>query len=269
MPAQTQPPAEMLVLIAVLATAFVGAWVVMLATRFKRCPSNKLLVVYGQGVPDGLQVQHGGARLVWPLIQGYAFLSLEPLTVELPTAAVFTRESIRATIRGNFGMAIGTAPALMRAAAERLLGLDDAALRRIGEEESAAALRELAGQLAIEMIFRDRDRFGEELHLMLDGRLARYGMKVISVRIGEISDDGGVIAALEQETRERLEGRAREDAAIAEQRKREEAELLARHAKAEAELAERHRREIEDEQRKRKAPSDVLKEDPGQSLKNM
>jgi hypothetical protein len=94
-------------------------------------------------------------------------------------------------------------------------------------------------------------------------------MKVINVRIGEISDDGGVIAALEQETRKRHDDRAREDAAIAEQRNREDAEFLARRAKAEAELAERHRREIEEEQRRRAAPFDVLNEDPGQSLKNM
>ncbi|CAG0948552.1 hypothetical protein PLCT2_00031 [Planctomycetaceae bacterium] len=267
--AQAQSPELMLAFMGVLASAFVCMAVVLLATRFKRCPSNRLLVVFGQGIPGGMHVQHGGARLVWPLIQDFDYLSLDPITVVLPAASVFTRESIRATIKGDFVCAIGTSPDLMRAAAERLLSLDDAAIRRVGEDESAAAVRELAGQLSVEMIFRDRDRFGEELKQMLQARLARYGLETINVRIGEISDDGGVNAAIENEERERVEARRREEAELAERRKREEAEFLTRRAKAEAELAERHRREIEEEQRKSAAPSDVLKEDLGQSLKNM
>lgn len=262
-------PVSYVTLIAAV-VVFLGIfWAVLLSRQFKRCPSNKLLVVFGQGVQGGMHVQHGGAWLVWPLIQGFAYLSLEPLTVALPAASVFTRESIRATVKGDFVCAIGTSPHLMRAAAERLLGLDLAALRRVGEDESAAALRELAGQLSVEMMHRDRDRLGEELKLMLDDRLARYGMQAISVRIGEISDEGGVIAGLEREEKERLAERERDDLAYRQKREREEAEFAAKRAKAEAELEERHRREIEEEQRKRGAPADVLKEDPGDALKNM
>lgn len=266
---QSDLPQEMLLIVAGCGAAVFIAAAVLLATRFKRCPSNKLLVVFGQGVSGGMHVQHGGARLVWPLIQDYDFLSLEPVTAAFPAASVFTRESIRATIQGDVVFAVGTSAPLMQASAERLIGLDEGAIRRIGTDESGAALRELAGQLTVEMIYRDRDRLGEELKLMLDERLARYGLHVISVRIGEVTDDGGVIAAIESEQRERVEARAREDALLTERRKREEAEFLARRAAAEAELAERHRREIEDEQRRRQKPGDVLKEDGGSALKNM
>lgn len=269
MPAKSAGPEFMFALISGLTVAFFAIATILLTTRFKRCPSNKLLVVFGRGIPGGMHVQHGGARLVWPLMQDFEFLSLEPIKAPFPKESVFTRESIRVAIGGDSVFAIGTSAPLMQAAAERLLCLQDAEICRIGEEESAAALRELAGQLTVEMICRDRDRLGEELKEMLDDRLKRYGLQVVNVRIGEISDDGGVIAAIEREQRERIEARALEDAAIAGQRKREEAEFIARRAKADAELSERDRREIEEDRRKRQTPPDVLKEDSGDVLKNM
>lgn len=260
---------ELLPVLGAIAAAAIGVGVALVATRYKRCPANRLLVVYGQGVSGGMHVQHGGARFVWPLIQGFGWLSLEPIQAGMPEGSMAAREGVRVSMTGDIAFGIGTSPEQMRAASERVLGLDAAAIRRVGADECAAALRELAARMDVETIWRERELFGEELRRMLDQRLAQYGMTALSVRLEGVSDESGLIAALEQEQRERLEARQREDAATAAQRKLEEAAFLARRAAAEAELAERHRREIEEERRELEDLPGVLKDDGGDRLKNM
>lgn len=55
-----------------------------LISRYKRCPSDKLLVVYGKtgknkdGEISTASVTHGGGKLVWPVIQAYQYLDLTP-----------------------------------------------------------------------------------------------------------------------------------------------------------------------------------------------
>ena len=54
--------------------------------RYRRCPSNKVLVVYGKVA--GAQTSrclHGGGAFVWPVIQDYQYLDLEPLQIEIDT----------------------------------------------------------------------------------------------------------------------------------------------------------------------------------------
>lgn len=43
--------------------------VILLATRYRRCPSNRILVIYGKvGSNKASKCLHGGGTFVWPLI---------------------------------------------------------------------------------------------------------------------------------------------------------------------------------------------------------
>src|SRR6516162_6273470 len=97
-----------------------------LVTRYKRCPSNRILIVYGKmtGSPTGTRCLHGGARLVLPLVQDYAFMSLEPIQIEVPLKGALSMENIRINVPSVFTVAIGTDPETMQNAAIRLLGLN-------------------------------------------------------------------------------------------------------------------------------------------------
>ena len=53
-------------------------------SRVKRCPDDKLLVVYGKGPGRCL---HGGWTFVLPLIQDYRYMSLEPIEVSAPDSS--------------------------------------------------------------------------------------------------------------------------------------------------------------------------------------
>ena len=67
------------------AILFVGA-IIMLAAllnRYRRCPSDKILVIFGtRGTNGSAKCIHGGGAFVWPIIQDYAYLSLTPISIE-------------------------------------------------------------------------------------------------------------------------------------------------------------------------------------------
>ena len=100
--------------------------VMLLKSQYKRCPSNRVLVIYGKtGQGEPAKAIHGGAKFVVPLIQDYAYLSLEPIQIEIPLRGALSIENIRVNVPSVFTVAIGTSPEIMQQAAIRLLGLSN------------------------------------------------------------------------------------------------------------------------------------------------
>ncbi|HEY9489375.1 MAG TPA: flotillin family protein, partial [Chryseosolibacter sp.] len=60
-----------LLLIAV-ATIVFFVTVSALIARYKRCPSDKILVVYGRTGGTSAKCIHGGGAFIWPVIQDFA-----------------------------------------------------------------------------------------------------------------------------------------------------------------------------------------------------
>src|SRR6266542_1148529 len=113
------------VLIPVAAALVFFSILLMLMKRYKRCRSDQVLVIYGKvGGGNTSRCVHGGAAFVWPLIQDHAYLSLEPMQIEIPLKGALSSENIRVNVPSVFTVAIGTDPAVMQNAAIRLLGLN-------------------------------------------------------------------------------------------------------------------------------------------------
>src|SRR6266852_5039496 len=110
-------------LIISIVVVFFGLFLPMI-TRFKRCPSNRILVIYGKvGGGNTAKCVHGGMAFVVPLFQDYAYLSLEPMQIEIPLKDALSMENIRVNVPSIFTVAIGTDSEIMQNAAIRLLGL--------------------------------------------------------------------------------------------------------------------------------------------------
>ena len=59
--------------------------IIFVVTRYKRCPSDKILVVYGRvGKGQSAVCIHGGGAFIWPVFQDYTYMSLTPLTIPDP-----------------------------------------------------------------------------------------------------------------------------------------------------------------------------------------
>jgi flotillin len=186
-----------LVIVSVIFVALFIFLIAFLAQRYKRCPSNKVLVVFGKGVGEGTaKTIHGGAALVWPLFQDYAYLNLEPITVEIDLRGALSKKNIRVAVPSSFTIGIGTTPAVMSNAAERLLGLDDRAIHNQATDIIIGQLRLVIATLSIEEINQDREKFIKLVNENVAMELNKIGLEVINVNIRDITDESGYIEAI-------------------------------------------------------------------------
>ncbi|MCG6157199.1 flotillin family protein [Rubinisphaera margarita] len=209
----------------VVVAAMIGLGL-FIASRYKRCPSNKILVVYGSvGGGKSSTTIHGGGRLVLPIIQDYAYLSLEPIQIEVPLKDALSSENIRVNVPSVFTVAIGTEPQLMQNAAIRLLGLNGQAVKKQAEDIIFGQLRQVIASMKIEDINRDREQFLSSIQNSLEPELKKIGLVLINVNITDITDESGYIQAIGQKAASEAVQKARGD--VAEQEKLGEIRVVA------------------------------------------
>jgi len=188
---------EYTLLMIVALTLVLFGFFIFLAKRYKRCPSNKILVIYGKvKAGESAKCLHGGGSFVWPLIQDWDFLSLDPMQIEIPLKGALSAENIRVNVPSVFTVAIGTDDATMQNAAIRLLGLDNAQIIRQAEDIIFGQLRQVIASMGIEEINRDRDKFLESIQKSLEPELRKIGLVLINVNITDITDESGYIEAI-------------------------------------------------------------------------
>ena len=180
----------------------VGA-IIMLAAllnRYRRCPSDKILVIYGtRGTNGSAKCIHGGGAFVWPIIQDYAYLSLTPISIEANLTNALSRQNIRVDVPCRFTVGISTEGDSMNNAAERLLGLKPTDIQEMARDILFGQLRLVIASMSIEELNSDRDKFQENIMKNVEIELKKIGLKLINVNITDIKDESGYIEALGKE----------------------------------------------------------------------
>ncbi len=186
----------------------------LLVKQYKRCPSNRVLVIYGKTKKgQAANTIHGGAAFVIPLVQDYAYLSLEPIQIEVPLRGALSAENIRVNVPSVFTVAIDTKPSVMQNAAIRLLGLSVSEMRKQAEEIIFGQLRQVIASMQIHEINRDRDTFLQHIQHSLEPELNKIGLQLINVNITDITDESGYIDAIGQKAASEAIQKARGDVA--------------------------------------------------------
>ena len=178
--------------IAILAFGFL-----LLVTRYKRCASDEILVVYGRvGGGRASKCIHGGATMVWPLIQDFKKISLTPLTLSVPLSGALSQQNIRIDVPSTFTVGVSTNPLIMNNAAERLLHLSRNEIEEMGKEIIIGQLRLTVASLTIEQINQDRDAFLELIRDNVGAELHKLGLFLINVNIIDITDESNYINSI-------------------------------------------------------------------------
>ena len=168
--------------------------------RYRRCPSDKILVVYGtSGSNKSAKCVHGGGTFVWPIIQDYAYLSLTPISIDANLTNALSRQNIRVDVPCRFTVGISTEPESMLAAAERLLGLTPQQIQELARDILFGQLRLVIATMSIEELNSDRDKFLEAISSNVEVELKKIGLRLINVNVTDINDESGYIEALGQE----------------------------------------------------------------------
>jgi flotillin len=201
--------------IVVLLVIVAFSFFILLAKRFQKCPSNKVLVIYGKSgrAHEAATCIHGGAKFILPFIQDYAYLSLEPLQIEIPLRGALSMENIRVNVPSVFTVAIGTTPELMQNAAIRLLRMLPDKIAKRAEDIIFGQLRQVIASMLIEDINRDREKFLEAIQNSLEPELRKIGLVLINVNITDITDESGYIEAIGQKAASQAIQKARGDVA--------------------------------------------------------
>jgi flotillin len=231
------------VVILVLVVVVGVSMLMLLATRYKRCPSNSIMVIYGKVRGDrSAKCIHGGAAFVIPLIQDYAFLSLEPIQIEVPLRDALSMENIRVNVPSVFTVAIATDPAGMQNAAIRILGLNQQQLKKQAEDIIFGQLRQVIASMRIEDINRDRDKFLQSILANLEPELRKIGLVLINVNITDITDNSGYIDAIGRKAASEAVQQARAD--VAEQEKLGEIRVAENIREKEVKVAEARKNQV-------------------------
>ena len=190
--------------------------IILLVTRYKRCASDEILVVYGRvGGGKASRCIHGGATLVWPLIQDWKKLSLIPMTINIPLTNALSQENIRINVPSTFTVGISTDPLIMNNAAERLLHLQPNQIESMASEIIFGQLRLTVASLTIRQINADRDRFFELIRENVGHELNKLGLNLINVNITDITDDSDFIESIGQKAAAGAVNAAKADVAAA------------------------------------------------------
>jgi len=172
-------------------------FIVFLAKLYKRCPSDKVLVVYGSvGKGQSARCIHGGGTFVVPVFQGYTYMSLTPLTIGIPLTKALSLQNIRVNVPSTFTVGISTEEAIMNNAAERLLNLQQDDVENMAREIIFGQLRLTVASLTIEQINQDREKFLDAIRRNVAPELNKIGLYLINVNITDITDESGYIESI-------------------------------------------------------------------------
>ncbi|MDZ4831876.1 MAG: SPFH domain-containing protein [Phycisphaerae bacterium] len=182
----------------ILAALLVALSVTVVVIRYyRRCPSNRILVIFGRvGGGRAAKCMHGGGTLVVPLIQDWAYLSLEPMAIDIPLSGALSLNNIRVNVPATFTVGISTDPVLMNNAAERLLTLATQQIREQAQDIILGQLRLVIATLTIEEINKDREKFMKLINENVGQEINKIGLELINVNIRDITDESGYIEAI-------------------------------------------------------------------------
>ena len=184
------------ILVAVILLTFIG-----ILSRYRKCKSDEVLVVYGKtgGEKKSAKLYHGGAAFVWPIIQGYEFLSMKPLQIDCKLTGALSAQNIRVDVPTTITVAISTDPEVMQNAAERMLGLTMDDKQNLITDVVYGQMRLVIADMTIEELNSDRDKFLSKVKDNIDTELRKFGLYLMNINISDIRDAANYIVNLGKE----------------------------------------------------------------------
>ena len=190
---------EMLIMAAILVVVIILSFIGILS-RYRKCKSDEVLVVYGKTAGEkSAKLYHGGAAFVWPIIQGYEFLSMKPLQIDCKLTGALSAQNIRVDVPTTITVAISTDPEVMQNAAERLLGLQPEDKQNLITDVVYGQMRLVIADMTIEELNSDRDKFLSKVRDNIDTELRKFGLYLMNINISDIRDAANYIVNLGKE----------------------------------------------------------------------
>ena len=197
---------------------FVLTMIIFFMLRYRRCPSDQILVVYGKvaGANKSAKCIHGGGTLVWPLFQDYEYLYLTPMTIGIPLTGALSKQNIRVNVPSSFTVQVSPDENIMGNAAICLLGQSQEQIEDMARNIIFGQLRLTVASLTIEEINQNRDHFLQVISSNVEPELNKIGLQLINVNVTDITDEADYIASIGKKAAAEAINRAKIDVATQE-----------------------------------------------------
>ena len=200
---------EQILIYAAILVAVIVLTIVGILSRYRKCKSDEVLVVYGKtGDKKSAKLYHGGAAFVWPIIQGYSFLNMKPMQIDCKLTGAISKQNIRVDVPTTITVAVSTEPEVMQNAAERLLGLNIEAQQELIKDVVYGQMRLVIADMTIEQLNSDRDTFLENCRKNIDSELKKFGLYLMNINISDIRDAANYIVNLGKEAESKAQNEA-------------------------------------------------------------
>ena len=169
----------MLILVLSMLVIMLGM-IIFFFSRFKKCPADKILVIYGKtGKGRSSKCMHGGAAFIWPVLQAYELLDLTPIRLEINAKHKLTDGStIKPPVKCTVG--ISTDSGVMGNAAERLSGLGSEEITNLAKDIIESSINHVVDRTESISNNSNKVAFNEAIEARVQKELSVIGLRVIS-----------------------------------------------------------------------------------------
>lgn len=174
------------------------AMVMVYASRYKKVPPDKAMVVYGRrmgpGPGAGYRVISGGGRFIVPVIECYEFLPLDVrnIALELDEVRVSgeggTPERVR--LKASALVKVSSEPSGLDVAAEHLLHKSDAEINEIARSTMEGVARTTLRSATYHELDMDREDWAARIGMLVNRDLNNVGIEVRAFVIHDVHQRG-------------------------------------------------------------------------------
>ena len=160
---------------------------------YRKCPADKIMVVFGAtpfGKGFSSRCIHGGGTFVWPLIQKFAFLDLNPMTLNVPLKDALTGKNEHVDAEAEFVIRISSDEDGMRNAADCLLDMSRGEIEKMAAKVIIGMFRLALASATVEEVMRNRMQMEFRILSMTRPELEKIGINLTRVTLNEYSVSG-------------------------------------------------------------------------------
>ncbi len=207
---------------------------VAFARNYRKCPPNKVLVVYGRKHADkGYRLINGGSAFVLPLFEDFTYIGLETFSVESSVSDTPNKDGVPVSVEATANIKVSSDPGRLDAAVERMLGKTQQEIHTMLKTTLDGLLRQIIGTLTVEDIVRNREKLAQEVLAGAQTELNKLGFQIDVFVVNKVDDKEGYIKALGA----KRTAEVKRDAEIAKAEADRESVVKSSAAKQEAETA--------------------------------
>lgn len=143
-----------------------------------------------------IKIVRGGGAFILPIFQQASNISLLSHKLDVSTPEVYTEQGVPVLADGVAIIKVGSAIEDVATAAEQFIGKPTESLESEAREVLEGHLRSILGMMTVEEVYRNRDKFAQEVQSVAARDLKKMGLQIVSFTIKDLRDKHGYLEAL-------------------------------------------------------------------------